>query len=72
MRKVNQKVWKARRGSRSETVHHVTSSQSRLGVGVASEVQYDVTIGMFWVRCHSAVEGQAWQQVGDGDESQMN
>jgi len=33
--------------------HHETS-QSRLGVGVASEAQYDVTIGMFRVRCHSA------------------
>ena len=33
--------------------HHVTS-QSRSGMGVASEVQYDVTIGMFRVRCHSA------------------
>jgi len=52
-------------------MQHHTTSQSGSGVEVVSEAQYDVTIGMFWVRCHSAgnvAEGRWSAKNGSGRE----
>ena len=58
-------------GQKRYIMQHHATSQSGSGAGVASEVQYDVTIGMFRVRCHSAgnvAEGRWSAKNGSGRE----
>ena len=58
-------------GRKQYIMQHHATSQSGSGVGVASEAQYDDTIGMFQVRCHSAgnvVEGRWSAENGSGRE----